>query len=123
MPDETSSKLTVFYDGECPICTREIGFYQTCEGANDIEWQDITQCESSEVYPGLSKENALARFHVLTNDGRLMSGGPAFAQMWRNLPRFRWFGAFFSIPPIAWVLDRIYDFLLLVRPRLQRLFR
>lgn len=123
MTQTTNEKLTVFYDGECPICTREIGFYKECDGGSDIDWRDVTKIADDEVHPGLSRDDALARFHVLTQDGRLMSGGPAFAQMWRNLKKFRLVGAVFSFPPIAWLLDRVYDLLLLVRPRLQKLFK
>ena len=123
MPHASQDKLTVFYDGECPICTREIGFYKDCDGAEDIDWRDITKITEDEVHPGLSREDALARFHVLTRDGHLMSGGPAFAQMWRNLTKFRLLGTVFSFPPIAWVLDRVYDLLLILRPGLQKLFK
>lgn len=36
-------KPIVYYDGGCPVCRREIGFYQTCPGAEHIAWQDISQ--------------------------------------------------------------------------------
>ena len=29
-------KLTVFYDGSCPLCTREIAFYRHKDGADQI---------------------------------------------------------------------------------------
>ncbi|MDJ0614493.1 MAG: DUF393 domain-containing protein [Rhizobiaceae bacterium] len=123
MHEQTDQKLTVFYDGECPICTREIGFYKTCEGAGDIEWLDITQSDKAILHPGLSREDALARFHVLTPGGKLIAGGPAFAQMWTRLRKFKWLGRVLSVAPISWVLDRIYDLLLVIRPLLQKAFR
>lgn len=119
----SSKKLTVFYDGECPICTKEIGFYKDCAGAEAIEWTDITKLNSNEVHPGLSKEQALARFHVLKSNGELVSGGPAFAQLWKLLRKFRFLGVIAAFPPIAWVLDRVYDVLLIIRPGMQKLFK
>ena len=47
-------KLTVFYDGSCPLCAREVAFYQQLRGADGVEWQDVSECEAEEVQPGLS---------------------------------------------------------------------
>jgi len=30
------TRLTVYYDGACPVCSREMGFYQRQAGADDI---------------------------------------------------------------------------------------
>ena len=71
----SSHQLQVFYDGSCPLCTREIAFYQRREGADVICWVDVSANKAPEVSPGLSKDQALSRFHVKTEDGTLVSGG------------------------------------------------
>lgn len=113
--------LTVFYDGGCPLCEREIAFYRRRRGADRLMWIDLSRSTQEEVAPGLSRQAALARFHVRHGDGRLVSGGAAFAALWAALPGFRPLGRALQQPPFAWVIDRAYPLFLRVRPRLQRL--
>jgi len=119
----TDTTLTVFYDGSCPLCRREIGFYRDKRGADRIDWVDVSAVDGGEVATGLSCGQAMARFHVMTAGGRLVDGGAAFAHLWAVLPAFRWAGRFFLLPGPRHLLDLAYDLFLPVRPRLQRLFR
>ena len=114
-----SASPTVFYDGGCPLCAREIAFYRRRAGAEAISWIDIHRLDDDEVAPGLTKAQALARFHVATPDGQIVSGGAAFARLWAALPGFSLFGRLLLIPPLTWLVDRAYDLFLKVRPRLQ----
>jgi len=75
------------------------------------------------VAPGLSREQAQARFHVRTQGGQLISGGRAFAALWTTLPGLRWIGQAFQGGAPAWLLDRLYELFLPWRPALQRLTR
>jgi predicted DCC family thiol-disulfide oxidoreductase YuxK len=118
-PLPTSKKLTVFFDGACPICDREISTYKQCTGANKISWIDVSRATDAEIAPGLRKDEALARFHVLRTDGSLVSGGEAFAAIWAALPRFRLLGQIIRMPPLPWFLNWAYDIFLKARPRLQ----
>ncbi len=114
-----SDQLTVFYDGACPLCAREIGFYKEREGADSISWIDVSQTSEREVVPGLTKESALARFHVMQSGGALVSGGRAFAELWAALPGFRLAGKIARTAPLAWLLEQSYRIFLSLRPRLQ----
>ncbi len=122
-PVHTSKPLTVFYDGECPLCRREIGFYRRQNGAAMLDWIDVANSGTPMVAPGLPACSALARFHVMDSQGRLFSGGAAFVQLWMKLPALRWLGRIFHNAPMTWVLERGYDFSLRIRPGLQRIFR
>lgn len=115
----SAGKPTVFYDGACPLCRREIAFYQGRQGADGVHWVDVSDAGTGEVAPGLSKTQALSRFHVRYDHGRLVSGGAAFAALWRALPGFRPLGRLFRIAPFAWLLERAYVAFLRIRPRLQ----
>ncbi|MHA7873694.1 MAG: thiol-disulfide oxidoreductase DCC family protein [Hyphococcus sp.] len=115
----SNAQLTVFFDGACPLCRREIAFYQKRRGADAIEWRDVSVETAREVAPGLSACDAMARFHVRDASGALYAGGDAFARLWRALPAFRVFGEIARIPPIGWVLNRLYDGFLKIRPHLQ----
>jgi predicted DCC family thiol-disulfide oxidoreductase YuxK len=124
-------RLTVYFDGGCPLCTREIDFYRKRAGAEAVSWVDVSgldvsgvdvsETEGQTVAPGLTREAAMARFHVRRGDGRLVSGGAAFAELWRALPGFRRIGRIAAIWPVLPLLELAYRAFLPVRPHLQRL--
>lgn len=116
-----TQKLTVYFDGGCPLCRREIAFYRKMPEAQALRWADVS--EQLLTDQDLSCEAALRRFHVRNADGRLLSGGAAFACLWRALPYWRVLGWFFAWPPMSWVLEAAYRVFLPVRPWLQRLAR
>lgn len=113
------TKLTVFYDGACPVCSREISFYRQCSGAEALAWVDASQSVQRELAPGLTKDAALSRFHVVTEAGELIKGGEAFALLWTTIPRFRMLGRVFGVWPLRSVLNLAYDLFLKFRPLLQ----
>lgn len=117
----SETKLTVYHDGGCPLCRREIAFYRRLEGAGEIRWVDVRDAGDEELGAGLDRASALARFHVRDPQGGLMSGGPAFAALWRALPRFHGLGRLLEAPGLRWLSDRVYDAFLAIRPALQRL--
>lgn len=116
-------RLTVFFDGACPLCQREIGFYRKRRGADQIAWVDVSDAQEPTVAPGLLTEDALARLHVRLPSGRLESGARAFAELWTALPGFRLVGSMFSVRFLTVLLELGYQTFLRVRPRLQRLTR
>jgi predicted DCC family thiol-disulfide oxidoreductase YuxK len=93
--------LRVFYDGGCPVCSREIAFYRARPGADGFEWIDVVNSPAQALGPGLSREKALARMHVRLADGTLLCGAAAFAAMWRRMPGFRMLGVLISLPPFG----------------------
>jgi len=115
-----SDAETVFFDGQCPLCTQEIRFYRRQHGANDINWVDVTKVSLDELPSGLTREVALARFHVVNAKGQLVSGGKAFSSLWLTLPAFRWAGRFFKIKSLASLLEVAYEISLPCRLLLQR---
>lgn len=110
---------TVYYDGDCPLCQREIGFYQGMKGADAIRWHDVSQTRTGAG--DLSTRDAMARFHVRKADGTLVSGARAFFEVMKTIPRLRWLGRILSTPPIVWAAEASYDFFLLLRPALKRM--
>jgi predicted DCC family thiol-disulfide oxidoreductase YuxK len=115
----TPAAVEVFYDGGCPLCRAEIGYYQR-SGA-DALFTDVTQDGASP--PGVSCAQALKRFHVRDSQGRLRSGAAAFAALWRVTPGWRWLGIIGGLPPFVWIGEGAYRLFLPIRPALQKLAR
>ena len=114
-------ELTIYYDGSCPLCRREIAFYRRRPGADLLNWVDVSA--GLPLGEGLSCDAAMRRFHVREASGRLLSGGAAFARLWRALPGWRVLGWLMAWPPMSWALELAYRAFLPLRPRLQRLTR
>ena len=111
--------VTVWYDGACPLCRREITGLRRLDRRGAITFIDVSE-DKPESCP-LAKEDLLARFHA-REDGIMLSGAAAFAVMWRAIPMLRPLGELARIQPVLWVLERLYRRFLAVRPSLQRLF-
>lgn len=87
-----SPLLTVYFDGACPVCRREITHYQRQPGADACAWIDAAFCPADALGPGLDRASAVPRFHVRLAGGRLLRGAPGFAALWRVMPGWRWLG-------------------------------
>lgn len=120
-PADSTPRPTVFYDGACPLCSREIGFYRRRRGAATIDWVDVSDAPEGDIAPGLSKDRAVARFHLKLPDGSLVSGGAAFAHLWAAMPGFQPVGRVFLTRPLTALLDLAYDLFLKFRPGLQKM--
>lgn len=111
--------LTVWYDGACPLCTREIALMRQLDRARRIEFVDVTADNAS-----CPRDRALllARLHA-REDGVLLDGAAAFAAMWRAIPLLRPLGLLARIPVVLKALEWAYVRFLRVRPALQRMMR
>jgi 3-demethoxyubiquinol 3-hydroxylase len=116
--------ITVFFDGGCPLCRREVGIYQRASVGLPVHWHDVNEPEVA-LPVGLDRQTALTRFHVLQhgNKPELLSGAPAFTALWKLIPGWKWLGALGSLPLISSLLEIAYRAFLLFRPKLQQLTR
>ena len=120
IPGDTGEGTTVFYDGACPLCRREIAFMKGLDDERRVRFADVSVADAP-LPPGKSREDMLARFHVRAGDGTLRDGAAGFATVWAELRGLRWLGRFARVPGVLPVLERLYRIFLRVRPRLQRL--
>jgi predicted DCC family thiol-disulfide oxidoreductase YuxK len=110
-----ADRPTVYYDGGCPVCSREVRFYQGRDGSDSFVWVDVARADEAALGPGLSRNKALARIHVRRGDGRLVSGAAAFAEIWRGMPGMRWLGRLLAIPPFGALAELGYRLFLQAR--------
>lgn len=90
MKSAQRSQTIMFFDGNCPLCSREVRHYKRLDRNRRIDWIDINQHMGLLDAFGVSHETAMRRLHVLTYDGRLVSGAHAFAAVWLELPYYYW---------------------------------
>lgn len=121
VPDADASPppLTVWYDGTCPLCLREIGVYRGLRPNTPVCFADVSDPESP-LPTGTTRDQLLARFHVRGSDGGLLSGAQAFLALWSALPGWRWLARVGRLPGATWAMERAYRLFLRMRPGLQR---
>lgn len=85
MTSQKHKQLKVFYDGLCPLCSREIDHYRTKQKSDRIEFVDIARPEFNAEREGLDPKHVLQRFHVKTQNGDIKEGVDAFVEIWKVL--------------------------------------
>ncbi len=111
-----TTKPTLYYDGGCPVCSREVAMYRRQPGAQDVCWVDASRCDAADLGPGLSRDAAMSKLYLRLPDGRLVSGAMAFATLWQSLPRLACLGRLLGARPVVWLLEAVYRLFLLLRP-------
>mgnify|MGYP002781031975 CR=1 FL=1 len=110
--------LTVWFDGACPLCRREIALMRRLDRHQRIRFVDVSDPQAAESCP-LDPTALLARFHA-SDSGRIVSGAEAFAAMWRKIPLLRPLGLLAGNRHVLALLERAYVAFLKIRPALQR---
>ena len=110
------SRVTVWHDGACPLCRREIAIMRRLDRRGSIAFVDATGAQACPI----DRADLLARFHAREDGGPMLSGAAAFAAMWRAIPMLRPIGLLARHRPVLAMLEVLYVRFLRVRPRLQR---
>jgi predicted DCC family thiol-disulfide oxidoreductase YuxK len=119
-PAPAPATSTVYFDGSCPLCQAEIGYYRRADQAGAICFVDVS--EAGAVTPeGVTQQGAMARFHVRAADGQVLSGAAGFVEVWKRLPQWRWAARVAALPGMLAALELGYRAFLPVRPYLSRL--
>ena len=113
-------KSTVYFDGSCPLCRAEIGYYRRKDQEGSLCFVDVSE-SAALTAEGMTQQQAMERFHVRASDGRVLSGAAAFVEVWTRLPKWRWAARAASLPGVLAVLELGYRMFLPVRPFISRL--
>lgn len=78
-------QLSVFYDGACPLCSREIDHYRRRDEEGRIRFVDIARPGFDARAEGLDPERVHKEFHVRLPSGETLTAVRAFTAIWREL--------------------------------------
>ncbi|MEM6972865.1 MAG: DUF393 domain-containing protein [Pseudomonadota bacterium] len=110
------SAEAVFYDGGCPICSREIAMYRAMPGGEAIDWVDVATAPDAALPEGQDRTDLMRRFTVRTRDGALEDGAAGFIALWRGIERMRWLAHLVDRWPLRQLAELGYRAFLLARP-------
>jgi predicted DCC family thiol-disulfide oxidoreductase YuxK len=116
----TGPAVTVWYDGACPLCIREIALMRRLDRRGAIIFVDVAPADAP---CPIDRQLLLARFHAQEAGGPVLSGAAAFAAMWRAIPLLRPLGLAARNGVVLALLEQLYRVFLKVRPTLQRVAR
>lgn len=77
--------LKVFYDGQCPICRREIRWVQSRDHHNRIEAIDIESPNFDASAYHLDQQDLRGRIHAICPNGQVVTGVEVFRQIYAKL--------------------------------------
>ena len=95
-PTSATPELTLYYDGQCPLCVAEVAFLQSRNTQGQLAFVDITQAGFEVAGHNISCEAAMAQIHGRTADGQVLVGVPVFATAYQLA----------KLPVLAWLLSR-----------------
>jgi predicted DCC family thiol-disulfide oxidoreductase YuxK len=111
------SRIEVFFDGDCPLCKREVAFLTKRDKHRRIVATDIAHASFDASKFGRSQQEFMATIQGRLADGTWISGVEVFRNLYAavgftrlvRISRFR---------PLAWILDLSYAFFAKHRLRL-----
>jgi len=99
--------IELFYDGACPLCSREIIFIQRLDRKSKIKFTDISLEGFDPKRYGKELSTFMEIIQCRTVDGKWIEGVEAFRQIY-SMIGFRPFVFFTRIPGVSHLLDLIY---------------
>lgn len=79
---------SIFYDGLCVLCSREIEHYRRQVGSERFEFIDITTPDFDPAIHNVDPAAVHKFMHVKDPAGQLHTGVEAFRAIWKELPRY-----------------------------------
>ena len=63
--------ITVFYDGKCGLCSKEINYYKTIANPKKFTWLDVANNPNHLKSIDVTLSDALMQLHVLDNENNI----------------------------------------------------
>ena len=101
-------EIKVLYDGECPLCMREIGFLERRDRQRGrIAVEDISDPSFDPSAYGRNAEQLMSRIHAVLPSGELVEGVEVFRQLYSAIG-FRRLVTLTRLPGLSHLLGLVY---------------
>ena len=102
-----SAHFEVFFDGDCPLCAREIQLLRWLDRHHRIQFTDIATPDFSPSAVGRELSTLMGEIHGRNDRGEWVVGVEVFRQLYGAVG----FGPLVRVSrlaPFAWLLDKAY---------------
>ncbi len=114
-------KRTIYFDGECQLCSREIEMFQRRVHDGSLNYVDISQPTFDENAHGVEESKVQHHMHVRNHEtDQLLIGVDALIGMWEVVPGFRWLATITRFPLVKPFARLGYVFFAWIRPKLPK---
>ncbi|MDR9402207.1 MAG: DUF393 domain-containing protein [Halothece sp. Uz-M2-17] len=102
-------KIKLLYDGECPLCVREVNFLQKRDGGRGlVKFVDIAdENYQPEANGGVDFETAMGRIHGVLPDGTVVKDIEVFRRVYEALG-MGWVYAITKLPIVGAIANWVY---------------
>lgn len=100
-------RLTIFYDGLCPLCDKEMTHLKKHNQLGQLAFVDINTDHFATDYPNLDYQALNDRIHALQDDGTMFIGLDATHRAWQLVGK-GWVYAPLRWPVIRFFADKLY---------------
>ncbi|ETX10062.1 thiol-disulfide oxidoreductase [Marinomonas ushuaiensis DSM 15871] len=94
--------LTIFYDGNCPLCTAEMDKLQRLDNQNQLILEDIHNIDFNERFPHIDPVQADRILHGQLQNGEIIKGLDVTCLAWKLVDKHKW------IQILRWPLIRVF---------------
>ena len=101
--------VTVYYDGKCGLCRKEISHYKKIATEGQFIWSDIAHDAAPLSQLDVSQMDALRRLHATDRNGKLHIGVDAFILIWGQLPTWRPLAILVGLPVVRYIAAMLYN--------------
>ncbi|GAB1545111.1 DUF393 domain-containing protein [Scytonema sp. NUACC21] len=104
-----SWQIKLLYDGECPLCVREVSFLKKRDaGRGRVEFVDIADDNyTPEAHGGIDFETAMGRIHGVLPDGTIIKNVEVLRRVYEALGMGWVYGAT-KLPILGFIANKIY---------------
>lgn len=105
-----SWQIKLLYDGECPLCVREVNFLQRRDaGRGLVAFVDIAADDyTPAAHGGVDFETAMGRIHAVLPDGTVIKNVEVFRRVYDVLG-IGWIYAITKLPVVGAIADKLYE--------------
>ena len=107
--NDEPSPVTVYYDGKCGLCQKEISHYKKIADDGQFIWSDIAHDAAPLSQLDVSQMDALRRLHATDRNGKLHIGVDAFILIWGQLPTWRPLAILVGLPVVRYIAAMLYN--------------
>ncbi len=107
---ESSWRVKLLYDGDCPLCMREVRFLQKKDaGRGLVKLVDIADNNyNPNQHCGVNYKTAMGRIHAILPDGKILTDIEAFRYVYEVLG-MGWVYAVTKVPVVGKIANWVYS--------------